>query len=216
MKKETKEQTKLTKTVSLTWLGTEWHVVTSVPIERLRLDYTFTVSLPEEAVKTELPTGAKLLLFPKDTWLYLPVKATHAQETLARNIEKHFRERMLKMPAGNKDYVPFQLMDDLYVRKPKGDGNWPSMQCKCQIAGIKKDFDSLNHAAQHALLTWTDRKGAIDVFNEVTFKHKASYLCIAHQRRYVADGIPLPETQDPGKGTMILPGLEKILETNEG
>jgi hypothetical protein len=216
MKKTTTTPAKATNTVTLTWSGREWNVSASVPPERLRINHAFTVNLPDEAVRRDLPTGEKRLLFPKDTWLYLPVKATHDQATLDRNVGKHFHEHTLRLPPGDKSYVPLQLMEDLCVRKPKGDGNWPSTQCKCQIAGMRKVFDSVNCAAQHALRTWTNRTGAVCVFSEVTFRHKTSYLCLDHQRRHVVDGIPLPETQDPGKDTMILPGLEKILDATEG
>ncbi len=199
-------------TIDLIWSGKEWQAKCAVPAERLIPGYSLTIPLPEAALKTDPPSGDRRLLFAKDTFLYLPLLAVHDQQALDTLIGKHFHELGKKLPSGDKSYVPIQLLEDLYVQKPKGSDNWRTIPCKCQIPGKDRIFASLNQLAIAALRQWSAREtAAIDVFHGMVFHHSRKYWQIDRMRAHVVHGEPLPKFTDPGENTLALPGMEPFL-----
>jgi hypothetical protein len=199
-------------TVTLTWSGKEWQAKCAVPAERLIPGYTLDIPLPAAALKPDPPSGDCRLLFAKDTFLYLPLLAVHDQQALDTLIGRHFHELGNKLPSGDKSYVPIQLLEDLYVQKPRGSGNWRTTPCKCQIAGNDRVFASLNQLAGDALSQWSNRETkAIDIFHGVVFHHSRKYWPIDRMRDHVVYDKPLPKYADPGENTPPLPGMDHFL-----
>lgn len=211
--KHKEENEKLSgNTVALTWSGKEWQSKCTVPAERLKPGYSFTVALPGDAILPDPPTGDRRLLFPKDSFLYLPLLATNGSQDLDALVEKHFHELGKRSPSGNKSYIPIHLLEDLCVQKSKGSDNWRTCQCKCQIPGSDRIFPSLNQLASYALRHWSDREAAtIDVFHGVYFLHSRKYWQIDRMREHVVHDQPLPSHSDPSENTMILPGMDNFL-----
>lgn len=199
-------------TITLTWSGKEWQVACTVPAERLKPGYSFTVALPDDAILPVPPTGDCRLLFPKDSFLYLPLLAVKGSQELDALVEKHFRELDKRAPSEKKSYVPILLLEDLCVQKSKSSDNWRTCQCKCQIPGANRIFSSLNKLASNALRLWSDREAAtIDVFQGVYFFHSRKYLQIHYMRERVVHDQPLPVHFDPSENTMTLPGMDTFL-----
>ena len=199
-------------TIALTWSGKEWQAKCAVPTERLIPGYSLTIPLPEAALKPDPLAEDRRLLFAKDTFLYLPLRAVRNQDDIDLQIAKHFHEQGKNPPSGNKSYIPIQLLEDLCVQKSRGSDNWRTCQCKCQILGNDRIFPSLNQLASYALRLWSDREAAtIDVFQGVYFYHSRKYWQLDHMRESVVHGNPPPVNSDPGENTPPLPGLDKFL-----
>lgn len=203
---------KTSNTICLTWSGKEWQSKCTVAAERLMPGYSFNVSLPDAALRPDPPAADQRLLFPKGTFLYLPLLAVKGSLELDALVEKHFRELDKRAPSENKSYVPILLLEDLCIQKSKGSDNWRTCQCKCQIPGNDRIFPSLNQLASYALRLWSDREAAtIDVFHGVYFLHTRKYLQIHYMRERVVHGQPLPAHSDPSENTMTLPGMDTFL-----
>jgi hypothetical protein len=196
-------------TLNLQWTGKEWQTHCSAPPKRLVVGYSLTVPLPDAAIQPAPPSGDRRLLFPKDTWLYLPITPVRDQKTLDTVVGKHFYDQGLSShPSEDKTFVPIRLLEDLYIQKTQRGRTWRCAQCECQVADDNHTFGSLNEAGQHALRKWTERSGAINVFSEVLFKHESSYLCTNYKRIFVVDGIPPPPKKtDPVDEPLKLPGM---------
>lgn len=214
MKFKDEQDMKPANTVTLTWSGKDWQAKCTVPADRLKPSYSFAVALPDDAVLPDPHAGDCRLLFPKDTFLYLPLLAANGLQELDILVEKHFRELGKRSPSGNKSYVPIILLEDLCVQKSRGSENWRTCQCKCQIPGGEvRIFTSLNQLASNALRHWSDRQAAtIDVFQGVYFYHSRKYWPIDRMRDNVVYGKPFPVYSDPSEKTMTLPGMDPFLE----
>jgi hypothetical protein len=199
-------------TLTLTWPGKDWQAKCTVPAERLKSGYSFTVNLPDEAILPNLPTEDCRLLFPKDTFLYLPLLTAKGSQEIDTLVAKHFRELGKRPPSEKKSYVPIHLLEDLYIQKSKGSDNWRTCPCKCRIPGVERTFPSLNQLASYSLRHWSNRQAStIDVFQGVYFQHSRKYWQIDRMRDHVVHGQPLPVHSDPSENTMTLPGLDTFL-----
>ena len=158
---------------------------------------------PKPAART------RKLLFDKDTWLYLTVRAVRDQAPLDTMTGRHFNKIGRKMPVDGKNYVPIRLLENLYILKPKGYGDWPTDKCKCRIEGAEEVFTSLNQLAKHALILWTNRKtGSTDVFHDICFYHEGGYWPIDRMRDHIVHNGPLPTKENKDDATLPLPGMD--------
>lgn len=199
--------------LSLTWTGNEWNIECAVPAEKLRSHYTFSVTVPKKALlpKPRPKPAARTwkLLFDKDTWLYLPVRAVRDQTAIGTMIGRHFSEIGRNLPSGDRISVPIRLLEPLYILKPKGYGDWPTGKCKCRIEGEERVFTSLHQLAKHALILWTNRRtGSTDVFHDICFYHKGGYWPIDRMRDHVVHNGPLPANDEKDDDTLPLPGMD--------
>ena len=201
----------------ITWNGSAWNLETSGPPHALEPGAEFVLRLPAATVESApspehlavVPPpsdGEGKLLFPAGTWLYLPLNPVKNEDKAwALWVAHREEQRPALAKSPEKPLIPILLEEDLRFAHAASRGLGA---CRCRIG--ERAFDSLNQAASHALLEWTDSEtGAINVFDGVRFIHAKGLVRLRDQRSHILDGDPLPENPDTDDGTPTLfPELE--------
>lgn len=199
------------------WNGSTWNIESSGVPHGLDPGAEFLIRLPSVSLPSQpVPLTEVLdsvatatqgkLLFPADTWLYLPLSPVKNEDKAwALWVVHRDAERPALSKSPDKPLIPILLEEELRFAHAASRGLGA---CRCRIGG--RGFDSLNQAASHALLEWTGSEaGAINVFDGVRFIHSKGLLRLRDQRSHILDGDPLPENPDSDEGTpQLFPELE--------
>lgn len=207
--------------LTLSWTGKKWEVDWAGPNERLRKGIPFQAPIPESALlpppQTRRCQTVRKHLFDSGTTLFLRLPRARKAEVVEAALQRHCQKHGIKPPKPEDGvaWVPIILKEHLYIQKSEGARTWGTRACLCEIPVDtlvgNHVFPSLNQAASKAKTAWANtRTTAINVFDGIYFRHNRDTLPISHQRRFVVEQVPIPETNLVPTGP-TLPGMDEFL-----